>query len=254
MGIQGTVVEIEKPGDLVWWKSSGWGERGSCSNCGASLFWRLQRGKGNWVLNPSTFDEPLDLKLDMHIYVDEMPDYYDLDDDATRMTGKEFTKMVFSEMKQPMRLFATVMYALQQLRSGKQDKDLDEAASRKGRCLCGAAKFTMDKEAGDITMCQCSLCLKINGGVAGLWAAADGVSFEDESTLGWWLSPGGIERAHCRKCGTPLAKRKAGDERIQISVGALEDSSGMTTQEILHEDQSPAYIHLTANKTSKAAA
>ena len=61
---------------LKLFKSSDWGERGFCSECGTSLFWRTQDGS---YCNINVFameEQPEDLKLTTEIYIDNKPDFY----------------------------------------------------------------------------------------------------------------------------------------------------------------------------------
>ncbi len=241
LGIQETSVDVKGGEKVTWWKSSRWGERGSCSVCGSSLFWRLQRGKGNWVVNTGTLVGEDGLKMAMHIYVDEKPAGYDFDDGARRMTSKEFTEMVFSEMSLPVRMIARLMLKLQKPKRGVDAKP----DGSKGRCACGAVELSLDAEPKDAVACQCKLCRRTHGGVAALWAEASGLSFGDEEQVARWKDPNGEERCFCRKCGGSLAKFGADGKDAKVSVAVLETAGAMPVREKVRADGVPDYLRLT---------
>lgn len=243
LGFQAANVEITRGyvDEIAWWKSSRWGERGFCSKCGTSLFWRLQRGTGSWVVNSGTLKHQAGLQMAMHIYVDEMPGGYDFDDDARRMTGKEFTEMVFSEMSLPVRMVARLMLKFQKPKGGGDAKP----DGRKGKCACGAVEVSLDAEPKDAVACQCMLCRRTHGGVAALWAEARGLAFGDESSVARWKDFNGDERCFCRKCGSSLAKFGAGGTDAKVSVAALETAATIPVREKVRTEDVPDYIRLT---------
>ncbi|MGI9296667.1 MAG: GFA family protein, partial [Gammaproteobacteria bacterium] len=48
-------VSLSEGDALRWWKSSEWGERGFCGECGASLFWRAPEMDG-WEVSAGAMD------------------------------------------------------------------------------------------------------------------------------------------------------------------------------------------------------
>lgn len=79
-------VTVEKGEALRWFKSSDYGERGFCSTCGSSLFWRAAGEPTDWAINVSTLDDGHGQKIFEHIWVDFQPDWYGFTDDAPRKT------------------------------------------------------------------------------------------------------------------------------------------------------------------------
>ncbi len=66
---------------LSWYASSDWAERGFCSRCGSSLFWRPTRGNSAWTsIMAGTLDGPTHLKTERHIFVADKSDYYAIGD------------------------------------------------------------------------------------------------------------------------------------------------------------------------------
>ena len=69
--------------------SSEWAERGFCSECGSSLFYRLKEPE-MYLMATGTFDDVDQFKLVGEIYIDEKPAGYDFAGDHPRVTGEEF--------------------------------------------------------------------------------------------------------------------------------------------------------------------
>ena len=90
-------VQLESADSLRWWKSSPWGERGFCGECGSSLFWRVP-GMPSWGISAGALDNADALKISGHIFVDDKADFYDFADDAPRQTGAQHTAKVLSDL------------------------------------------------------------------------------------------------------------------------------------------------------------
>ena len=85
---------IDITGEVTWFSSSDWAERGFCGGCGSTLFYRLKDGS---YINVGTgfLDDRSDLApIDPHIFVDHRPPFYDFADAAPRLTGEEFFKQL----------------------------------------------------------------------------------------------------------------------------------------------------------------
>lgn len=74
-----SAVTIEGAEHITWYQSSAKARRGFCTHCGASMFWDpLQR---DWIgLALGAFDTPTDTHIEMHIFVSEKGDYYEITD------------------------------------------------------------------------------------------------------------------------------------------------------------------------------
>ncbi len=71
---------------LKWYKSSNWGERGFCGDCGSPLFWKLQ-GTEDYSFLVGSLDGDPTLKGGKHIFVDDKKSYYHLDDGLPQYGG-----------------------------------------------------------------------------------------------------------------------------------------------------------------------
>jgi hypothetical protein len=75
------------------YKSSDWGERGFCTVCGSSLYWRLS-AEDRYTVSAGTLNETADLKLADEIFIDDKPAYYHFANQTRRMTGAEAMAML----------------------------------------------------------------------------------------------------------------------------------------------------------------
>lgn len=64
---------------LRWYRSSSKAERGFCSSCGASLFWRPD-GEDRLCIMAGTLDRPTNLQAIGHIFVEMASDYHRITD------------------------------------------------------------------------------------------------------------------------------------------------------------------------------
>ncbi|MCY3928404.1 MAG: GFA family protein [Acidobacteria bacterium] len=78
---------------LTWYQGTPWAQRGFCSRCGSSLFWRLaEQPEGMLIVSVDALDDGGEFALDRHIYSDAKPDRYDFADDRPRVTEAELMK------------------------------------------------------------------------------------------------------------------------------------------------------------------
>lgn len=86
-------IEFDDDAALCVYSSSEWGERGFCSRCGTSLFFRLKE-KPVLAVWAGTFDDPDGLELAGEIFIDEKPGFYEFVGNHPRKTGQEFLEAV----------------------------------------------------------------------------------------------------------------------------------------------------------------
>jgi hypothetical protein len=75
---------------LVWYPSSDHGERGFCSRCGSSLFWRAPGQENDASASLGALQEDHGLEIAHHIWVEDKPGWYDFADDKPRYTAAEW--------------------------------------------------------------------------------------------------------------------------------------------------------------------
>lgn len=82
-------VAFQGEDKLKRYASSEWAERGFCSECGTSLFYRL-KDADQYILCMGAFHDQSAFKLVGEIYIDEKPPGYEFAGEHPRQTGAEF--------------------------------------------------------------------------------------------------------------------------------------------------------------------
>jgi hypothetical protein len=77
--VQNEQLEVTGAEHVRWFKSSDEAERGFCSNCGSVMFWRIG-GRDYTSVTAGLFASPSGLKAEMHIFVADKGDYYEISD------------------------------------------------------------------------------------------------------------------------------------------------------------------------------
>ena len=70
---------INGEAQIGWYRSSEKVKRGFCRTCGSSLFWDVE-GRAKLGIAMGAFEAPTDAKLEMHIFVADKGDYYEIAD------------------------------------------------------------------------------------------------------------------------------------------------------------------------------
>ena len=79
-----------KGNTLAWYRASPWAERGFCTTCGSSLFYRLAEDHDAMLVAAvDALDDASGITLEQHIYIDAKPDRYDFADHCPRLTEAE---------------------------------------------------------------------------------------------------------------------------------------------------------------------
>lgn len=72
-------LQITKSNTLTWYRSSEFAQRGFCSACGSSVFYKRD-GVNFTSIGAGCVDAPSGLKTAKHIFIDDKGDYYDVAD------------------------------------------------------------------------------------------------------------------------------------------------------------------------------
>jgi len=123
-----------------------------------------------------------------------------------------------------------------------------------GGCQCGTVRYALHAEPTHGSICHCRMCQKASGNY---FAAFTNVRVAD---LEWTKGEPGIfrsselvERGFCRACGTPLSFRYLDTDWIAITVGSLDQPSGIVMEEQYGiESRLPAFttLHTLPGHTS----
>ncbi len=74
------------------YKSSDWGERAFCSECGTNVYYRLVE-PNKYFVYAGIFGVDSNLVLDHQIYIDEKPAYYNFVEQTPTFTGEQVAAM-----------------------------------------------------------------------------------------------------------------------------------------------------------------
>lgn len=85
-GARTSDVEIDGAANITWFRASPDAERGFCSTCGSHLFWRMSTEDYTGILAAS-IDQPTELRMAKHIFVEDKGDYYEIADGLPRYAG-----------------------------------------------------------------------------------------------------------------------------------------------------------------------
>lgn len=92
-----------------------------------------------------------------------------------------------------------------------------------GGCQCGAVRYAL-YATPEASICHCRMCQRATGG---LFLASAGVPLAQfASTRGQpavFRSSSIAERGYCRDCGTPLFFRYLAKNKIDVTIGSLDD-------------------------------
>lgn len=99
-----------------------------------------------------------------------------------------------------------------------------------GRCHCGTIQYEVDGELIGVINCHCSDCRRWHGNYAAYAVARleDFSITQGEENLRWYESSDKARRGFCFKCGSSIFKDNKDGEKIVLSVGALDEPTGLS--------------------------
>jgi hypothetical protein len=94
-----------------------------------------------------------------------------------------------------------------------------------GGCQCGAVRYSVTA-LSNASVCHCRMCQKAVGGP---FAALITVKLADLTWTGGapvrFKSSSMAYRGFCAACGTPLTYEGIGDDKLELTIGSLDDPS-----------------------------
>ena len=72
-------LTVEGAEKITWYEASSSARRGFCSVCGSALFWKHNEQNETSVM-AGAFERPSSLKGEVHIFIADKGDYYEIDD------------------------------------------------------------------------------------------------------------------------------------------------------------------------------
>jgi hypothetical protein len=88
----GDTLEIAEGSPVKTFKSSDWGQRVFCSECGSNLAWQTADGKMS-VMSIQAFADPSQFPLVSEVFYDSKPTNYALAGETHKLTGAEVMAM-----------------------------------------------------------------------------------------------------------------------------------------------------------------
>lgn len=88
VNVRRKALTIHGAEQVRWYQSSEKVQRGFCSNCGSTLFWKPTIDGYEWIaVAMGTLDTPSGVRLAKHTFVGDKGDYYDITDGLPQSAG-----------------------------------------------------------------------------------------------------------------------------------------------------------------------
>lgn len=96
-----------------------------------------------------------------------------------------------------------------------------------GSCLCGGVSFKIDGDLPPGVACHCGQCRKQTGHY---WASVHvdraALTLTSEDGLAWYSASPAAKRGFCETCGSMLFWDPVDEDKISISLGAVDGATG----------------------------
>ncbi len=104
--------------------------------------------------------------------------------------------------------------------------DPDTLAAVEGGCLCGAVRYRATPTHREGYYCHCRMCQLAFGNTRAAFINLRKAEVEwTRGAPAHYASSSFAKRGFCGRCGTPLSFEYLGSERMDLSVGSLDDPS-----------------------------
>ncbi len=126
----------------------------------------------------------------------------------------------------------------------------EERAACSGGCLCGAVRYEVKGQLGDVINCHCSKCRRFHGHSAAYTSSLrEELVMEEEGGLKWFRSmtdeTPGVRRGFCGECGASMFWDAPGEDRMYISAGSVDKPTGLKTVVHIWVSQAGDYYEIT---------
>ena len=118
---------------------------------------------------------------------------------------------------------------------------MNELASNKISCLCGAVTLTTKPITQQFAACHCGMCRRWGGGPLLAVDCGTEVQFDGDEFVAVYNSSEWAERGFCKKCGTHLFYRLKDSQEYQIPVGLFEEAVALKFGLQVFIDRKPDY-------------
>jgi len=110
---------------------------------------------------------------------------------------------------------------------------------RTGSCVCGAVKYTVNKEINNFSACHCEMCRRWGSSAFLAIECGGDVQFEGEDNITRYKSSDWAERGFCKSCGSNLFYALISTGHYHLSVGTLDDQNGLEMTNQIFIDKKP---------------
>ena len=97
-----------------------------------------------------------------------------------------------------------------------------------GTCNCGEVAFTITGDLAEPSVCHCTQCRRQTGYC---WSSTHiptaALTFQSEAALVWYQSSPNVQRGFCGTCGCFLFWNPEDEDKISVSMGALDAPTGV---------------------------
>lgn len=88
VNVRRSALRVHGEESVTWYQSSAEVQRGFCSACGSTLFWKPTIAGYDWTsVAMGCIDTPLNLRISKHLFVASKGDYYEITDGAPKHQG-----------------------------------------------------------------------------------------------------------------------------------------------------------------------
>ena len=113
-----------------------------------------------------------------------------------------------------------------------------------GQCLCGAVRYEIRGSLSDPHACHCNQCRRQSGHhTVTTHVKRTNFSLTEERGLTWYRSSPIAERGFCAECGSSLFWDDGGED-VYISVGSLNQPTGLTLAKHIFVDEKGDYYEI----------
>lgn len=98
-----------------------------------------------------------------------------------------------------------------------------------GQCFCGAVSFEIEGPLSAPSLCHCGQCRRLHGAPGAYTSApVSAYRISGEESLNWYATSDRAEQGFCRVCGSKLFWREVGSKDLDVCMGSLDRSTGLT--------------------------
>lgn len=95
-----------------------------------------------------------------------------------------------------------------------------------GQCECGAVAYEAGALSEAASFCHCTQCRRLSGHYwSAVMAPLDSFTLTQDAGLKWYASSDWAKRGFCSDCGSSLFYQLLSEDKINIAVGSLNDST-----------------------------